>query len=140
MAQNPENKAAPGVRPDISYQVKSYRYLRMGIVGLLVALGAAACLMIWHGRLSAFDGHLRGSDSMGVVLAEQTGRYVQIVDLIVQEVRSKAAGLDLRTPEDFQRVMGTPAIQAFLVERVKNVPQANAVALVDANLVPGPDG
>jgi hypothetical protein len=41
MAENPENKAAPGVRPDISYQVKSYRYLRMGIVGLLVALGAA---------------------------------------------------------------------------------------------------
>jgi len=41
MAANPENKAAPGVRPDISYQVKSYRYLRMGIVGLLVALGAA---------------------------------------------------------------------------------------------------
>jgi len=41
MATNQENKAAPGVRPDASYQVKSYRYLRMGIVGLLVALGAA---------------------------------------------------------------------------------------------------
>jgi diguanylate cyclase (GGDEF)-like protein len=100
---------------------------------VLVALGAAAYLTIWHDRQSALDEHLRGSDSMGVVLAEQTGRYVQIVDLIVQEVRSKAAGLDFKTPEDFQRLMGTPAIQAYLVERVKNVPQADAVALIGAD-------
>src|ERR1019366_2240714 len=70
---------------------------------------------------------------MGAVLAEQTGRYVQTVDLIVQELRSKAAGLDFKTPEDFQRLMGTPAIQAYLVERVKNVPQADAVALIGAD-------
>ena len=100
---------------------------------VLAALGAAACLMIWHNRQSAFEDHLRDSDSMGVVLAEQTGRYVQIVDLIVQEVRSKAAALDLETPDDFQRLMGTPAIQAFLMERVKNVPQADAVAVIGAD-------
>ena len=100
---------------------------------VLVALGAAACLMIWHDHQSALDEHLRGSDSMGVVLAEQTGRYVQIVDLIVQEVRSKAAGPDFATPEDFQRLMGTPAIQAYLVERVRNVPQAGAVAVIGAD-------
>ena len=41
MIQKPEDTAAPGVRPDVSYQVKSYRYLRVGIVGLLVALGTA---------------------------------------------------------------------------------------------------
>jgi diguanylate cyclase (GGDEF)-like protein len=100
---------------------------------VLIALGAGACLMVWHGRQSAFDDHLRGSDSMGVVLAEQTGRYVQVVDLIVQEVRSKAVALDLKTLEDFQGQMGTAAIKAFLIERVKNVPQADAVALIGAD-------
>src|ERR1700679_4029087 len=69
---------------------------------VLISFGAAACLMIWHGRQSAFGDHLRDSDSLGVVLAEQTGRYVQVVDLIVQEVRSKAIALDLKTLEDFQ--------------------------------------
>ncbi len=98
-----------------------------------MALGAAACLMIWHGRLSAFDDHLRGSDSMGIILAEQTGRYVQIVDLIVQEVRTKTAALDLKTPEDFRRLMRTPEIHAYLMERVRNVPQADAVALIGAD-------
>ena len=34
------NKTPPGVRADVSYQVRSYRYLRIGIIGLLVALGA----------------------------------------------------------------------------------------------------
>src|SRR5580698_6937767 len=100
---------------------------------VLISLGAGAGLMIWHSRQSAFDDHLRGSDSMGVVLAEQTGRYVQVVDLIVQEARSKAVALDLKTLEDFQRQMGTPAIKAFLIERVKNVPQADAVALIGAD-------
>ena len=100
---------------------------------VLATLGAAACLMIWHGRQSAFDDHLRGSNSMGVVLAEQTGRYVQIVDLIVREVRSRTAGLDLKTPEDFERLMGTREIQTDLAERVKNVPQADVIVLINAD-------
>jgi hypothetical protein len=41
MAGNARSKTAPGVRPDVSYQVRSYRYLRIGIVGLLVAIGSA---------------------------------------------------------------------------------------------------
>lgn len=41
MADSAGSKTAPGVRADVSYQVRSYRYLRIGIVGLLVALGAA---------------------------------------------------------------------------------------------------
>jgi diguanylate cyclase (GGDEF)-like protein len=100
---------------------------------VLIVLGVAACLMIWHGRQSAFDDHERGLDSMGVVLAEQTGRYVQVVDLIVQEVRSKALALDIKTLEEFQRLMGTQAINAFLIERLQNVPQADAVALIGAD-------
>jgi hypothetical protein len=41
MADSARLKTAPGVRADVSYQVRSYRYLRIGIIGLLVALGAA---------------------------------------------------------------------------------------------------
>jgi hypothetical protein len=41
MADSARSKTAPGVRADVSYQVRSYRYLRIGIVGLLMALGAA---------------------------------------------------------------------------------------------------
>jgi hypothetical protein len=41
MADSARSKTAPGVRPDVGYQVRSYRYLRIGIVGLLAALGTA---------------------------------------------------------------------------------------------------
>lgn len=41
MAENGKTTLAPGVRADVDYQVRSYRYLRIGIVGLLVGLGSA---------------------------------------------------------------------------------------------------
>lgn len=41
MVGSARSTTAPGVRADVSYQVRSYRYLRIGIVGLLTALGAA---------------------------------------------------------------------------------------------------
>lgn len=41
MAGSARSMTPPGVRADVSYQVRSYRYLRIGIVGLLVGLGAA---------------------------------------------------------------------------------------------------
>jgi len=41
MADGARSTTAPGVRADASYQVRSYRYLRIGIVGLLMALGAS---------------------------------------------------------------------------------------------------
>ena len=100
---------------------------------VLAVLGAAACLMIWHGRQTAFDEHVRGSDSMGVVLAEQTGRYVQVIDLIEQEVTSRITSLDVQTAIDFQRQMGTPEVRAYLADRVKNVPLADAIVIIGAD-------
>jgi diguanylate cyclase (GGDEF)-like protein len=106
----------------------------MLLSGLLVAvIGLAANFIIWHARQTAFDEHQRSMHSMGVVLAEQTERYVQVIDLIVQAVQSQTAILDIETPADFKRRMGSRSFQAFLVERVKNVPQANAIVLIDAD-------
>jgi len=104
------------------------------VSGLVVAaIGLAASLIIWHGRQKAFDEHQHSMHSMGVVLAEQSERYVQVIDLIVQEVQSRTTSLDIETPADFERRMGSQSFQAFLAERVRNVPQADAIVLIDAN-------
>ena len=100
---------------------------------IFLVLGTVASLMIWHGRVSAFDDHLRGSTSMGVVLSEQTARYIQVVDLIVQEVKSRAIALDLKSAGDFERRMGTSAMRDFLRERVRNVRQADAIVVINAD-------
>jgi diguanylate cyclase (GGDEF)-like protein len=96
-------------------------------------IAATAGFTIWHNRQSALEDHLRQMNSMGVVLAEQTGRYVQLVDLILQEVQSRIATLNVVTPADFQRQLGTQEIHSYLAEQLKNAPQAGAIVLSDAN-------
>jgi diguanylate cyclase (GGDEF)-like protein len=97
------------------------------------AISAMAGFTIWHSRQSALEEFQRDLQSMGVVLAEQTTRYVQIIDLIVHEVQVQAAGLDLETPAEFDRRLGTHEVQAYLAERAQTVPQADAVTLIGAD-------
>jgi diguanylate cyclase (GGDEF)-like protein len=94
---------------------------------------ATAGFTIWHNRQSAVAEHQRSMKSMGVVLAEQTGRYVQVIDLIVLGVKSRIDNLGITTPAEFDRRFETQDVQADLAERVKNVPQADSITLVNAN-------
>jgi diguanylate cyclase (GGDEF)-like protein len=106
--------------------------LLMSIV-VATSIGATAGLKIWHGRQSALEEHRRGMESMGVVLAEQTSRFVQVIDLIVQAEQSRVAGLNLATPAEFQSQLATSEVHLHLFEILKNVPQADAIGLVDAD-------
>jgi diguanylate cyclase (GGDEF)-like protein len=100
------------------------------VVSIIVA---TAGFTIRQNCQSAFDEHQRGMKSMGIVVAEQTARYVQVIDLIVREVQSRIANLDIKTPADFRRQSGTQEVHAYLAESVKNVPQADAIVLVGAD-------
>jgi PAS domain-containing protein len=127
-------------RMGLSHRLGVHRdFLRSGrAVVLLSALvvtiiAATAGFTIRHNRQSAVAEHLRSMKSMGVVLAEQTGRYVQVIDLIVLAVKSQIANLGITTPAEFDRRLATQDVQAGLAERLKNVPQVDAVTLVDAD-------
>jgi diguanylate cyclase (GGDEF)-like protein len=100
---------------------------------VVAAIGAIAGLMIWQTRQAAFEEHRRDMHSMGVVLAEQTARYVQVFDLIVREVQARTVSQANESPADFRSRLGTPEMQTYLAGCVKNVPQASAIALIDAN-------
>src|ERR1700761_8780864 len=113
--------------------LRSARSITSLSVVVAVAIVAAAGLMIWHNRESALEDHRRAMDSMGVVLAEQTGRYAQVIDLILQQVQTQMVAAEVTDPQDFQRKLGTPEIQLYLAEHVRNVPQADAIVLIDAN-------
>ena len=70
--------------------------------------------------------------SLGYVLAEQTSRYVQVVDLLLQETQSLAREIQIRTANQFREELGTANTHRFLRERMVNLPQANALVLLDA--------
>jgi len=100
---------------------------------LVVTTFAIGTFVIWQQRQTAFRDTERELTNLGVVLAEQTSRTVQSVDIILQEVQTHVATLDARSPEQYhQQLAGADTVQ-FLAERLRNVPQAEAIVLIDGN-------
>jgi diguanylate cyclase (GGDEF)-like protein len=120
-------------RNRLRWFLSSGRSMVMLSAFVTMAISATAGFTIWHNRKSALEEQRRNMNSMGIVLAEQTSRYVQVIDLILREVQSRIATLNVVTPADFERQLGTHEVHDYLAERLKNVPQADHIALIDAN-------
>jgi len=93
----------------------------------------AAGLAIWDCHAETLA-HTRGEMArLSVVLAEQTARSIQAIDLILQETQAKilAASDD---PAQLIAAMQTQSVHEFVAQRVKTLPQARAVGII------GPDG
>jgi diguanylate cyclase (GGDEF)-like protein len=100
---------------------------------VMAVIGATAGFTIWHARQLTLEEHRRSMNGMGIVLAEQTSRYVQVIDLILREVKTRIDDSKLATPADFQQQLGSEEVHNYLAERLNNVPQADAIVLIDAN-------
>jgi diguanylate cyclase (GGDEF)-like protein len=100
---------------------------------VVMGIGATAGYTIWHNRQLALEEHQQDIDGMGVVLAEQTSRYAQVIDLMIGDVQSRISNLNIATAADFQRQLENQGVQSYLAERVRNIPQAAAIILIDAN-------
>jgi signal transduction histidine kinase len=94
---------------------------------------AVAGLTIWHWREEAMKTSTQQIQNLGVVFAEQTSHTLQTVDLVLGEARERIVGLGLATAEEFERQLGGEEWHHFLVDRLKNLPQAGALALVAAD-------
>ena len=112
---------------------RSSHYLRAISVVLIVITLFVCGMAIWNLRREAIEQQRIAVGNLGVVLAEQTTRYVQVADVALQAVQSRAADFDVRTPDEFTRVLGTEATREFLRDRLKNLPQANSFFLVAAD-------
>jgi signal transduction histidine kinase len=90
------------------------------------------CIMIWQLREAAFANSERGMTNLGIVLAEQTSRTIQSVDLVLEEVQAQIAALGVESPESFRSRMGGEEAHKFLGSHLRNLPQASMITLVDA--------
>jgi diguanylate cyclase (GGDEF)-like protein len=98
----------------------------------MVIVGTAA-FMIWHSRQTALVDHLRAMDSMGVVLVEQTSRYVQVIDLMSEDIQTRIANLQISTQADFKARLVTQEFRSYLAERGSRVPQVRSIAVIAAD-------
>jgi len=107
---------------------------RLSVAGIfLVAVTVvAAWLTIWDRREETIASYRREITNLGTVLAEQTARSMQAVDLVLKEVQAKVVAADIDSPDELKRIMGTEQVHHFLTARQENLPQARAIGLVGA--------
>ncbi|MBV9551951.1 MAG: PAS domain S-box protein [Alphaproteobacteria bacterium] len=91
----------------------------------------AACLAIWNLREDRIANEMRDGQRLGVVLAEQTARTIQAVDLVVQQTQGMIQSKGVQAPDQFRERLATEEVHVYLVSRLKNLPQADALALID---------
>ena len=101
-----------------------------GILVLATFLGIA--LVAWDLRSDTLKDYQRDNRSLGLVLAEQTSRYLQVIDLEMQEVAGYGATAD-GSPAAFRARFANVAAHDFLSQRMHNLPQAHALAVIGAD-------
>src|SRR5208282_5274985 len=91
----------------------------------------AACLAIWNLHREQIADEMKDTHNLAVVLAEQTARAFQAVDLVLQETQAMVRAAGVTDPDQFQRQMGTEEVHRFLLGRLHSLPQADAISLID---------
>ncbi|MBV8777825.1 MAG: hypothetical protein JO258_11580, partial [Alphaproteobacteria bacterium] len=101
-----------------------------GLVFVAIAI-ASASIAIWEFRRNRIDDELQHTHDLAVVLAAQTARNFQAIDLVLQEAERLVTSAGVDTPEQFRRTMASEEFHRLLVDRLRVLPQADAISLID---------
>jgi PAS domain S-box-containing protein len=102
----------------------------IGVFCIAITL-AAAILSIGLLRRDRLAEEMKNTRNLSVALAEQTARTIQAVDLVVQETRAMASGDGDPDPSRFRQRMGSLETHNYLVARLRSLPQAASLAVLD---------
>ena len=108
---------------------------RLNLIGFVVVCMTllAAGLTIWDLRQEAIKIYTEEIENLGAAFAEQTSRTLQAVDLVLDQVKDRVAGSSIETTTQFEQLLTGRKWRQFLAERLKSLPQAAAIALIDAD-------
>lgn len=107
--------------------------LTYGAALLIAAAVLAIGMTVWHMRSDALQSAVSNADTLAIVLAEETSRSLQAVDIVLRDTQDLIAGLGVATPDDFKRFLGTQSIYDYLRSRADRLPQVDTLTLVAAD-------
>jgi diguanylate cyclase (GGDEF)-like protein len=110
-----------------------FRFLVAIAAGLLGAAVLAIGLTVWWLRLDAIDDATKDSDHLAIVLAEQTNRAVQSIDLVLDEIQKRLENLGARTQDNFSHLQQDITTYHSLTDSLSRLSQAALIALIDKN-------
>jgi signal transduction histidine kinase/CheY-like chemotaxis protein len=111
-------------------QFPSNRRLILIGIAVVVMTSLAAGLTIWDLRREAMKADTQEIQNLGIAFSEQTSHTLEAVDLVLDEARERILRLGLDTPEQFGRLLAGEEWHQFLADRLKNLPQADALVFV----------
>jgi diguanylate cyclase (GGDEF)-like protein len=103
----------------------------LGAILVTVIVGVTAWLVVGQ-HSAALDQATQTTANLAQVLAEQTSRTIQPVDLTLRAVQEQlmiTRTVDAGTAQDWR----SPAIHDMLVEDLKGLPQVDALVVIDAD-------
>ena len=118
--------ARPGRHP------ANHRVYIIGCICIAVTILAAG-VAIWRLHQARLAEAMRDTRNLSVVLAEQTARSIQSVDLIVQDIRTMATVAGAADSAQLKARLGTEKIHDYLVDRLRSLPQASSLAVLDSD-------
>src|SRR4051794_20133255 len=68
-----------------------------------------------------------------LILAEQTDRAIQSLDLVAASVVERMQSLGIASTEDFERRMSGQDVQSWLNDKISGLPHIDAVSIINAN-------
>src|ERR1700730_3393722 len=104
------------MKPDADESLRiggSHTILLLGL-GLIAITIATAGFAVWELRQRTEQSYHREIASLNTVLAEQTARYLNAIDLVLKEVQARSAALDIRTTEQFHTWLESADANVFL--------------------------
>ena len=111
----------------------TYRFLiciAAGLIGLaVIAIGVTINSL----RQDAIADATTEAGNIATVLAEQITRSVQAIDLVLTELQERFDGMRLNSTDELRARSSSFETHTFLRERVARLPQADVVALIDAD-------
>ena len=105
--------------------------LFIGIV-IVTAIGGATAWLVLEQRADHLVESQRSTSNLAVVLAEQTSRVIQPVDLTLREILGRLTAVEAGTGVAVTN-WGSAAIFDLLTERIKGLPQVDALMVVNAD-------
>ena len=108
------------------------RLLPLAFATLVALLAIAAGLSIWTARDAAVDQYESNQAKIGLVIAEQTTRALQVVDLVVQNVRDQLVDDGVDTADRFRAAISKEAVYRQLQQRREHMPQLEAIVILDS--------
>ncbi len=120
--------------PSVKAGAKRFAILKTIIQCSFICTALAVVLIgltVWTFRSDAIRDASNDAGNIATVLAEQTSRSLQAVDLVLADIQDHLKSAGIASPDDFRNGLRNKETFEFLRDRLGRFPQANVITLAD---------